>query len=202
MNYPLFEKMISLEYLFESWYAFRRGKRKKLDVQIFERHLEDNIFSLRDELASCEYKHGPYFQFDVFDPKRRFISAASVRDRLVHQMVFSLLSDVFEKRFIFHSFSSRLGKGTHLGCDFLKRMLLKASQNGSQDCYALKMDVRRFFANVDQALLKQLLQKAIGDEKMLEITDIIIDSFQTEGAEKIGLPLGNVTTPTTMLQTI
>lgn len=193
MGFSFFERLTSLDYLFESWEMFRRGKRHTLDVQIFERYLEDNIFSLRDELLSCNYKHGPYFQFDVFEPKRRHISAASVKDRLVHQVVFSLLSEVFEKKFIFHSFSSRIGKGTHLACDHLRKMVYKVSLNGYQHCYALKMDIRQFFAQVDQRILKKLLQQAIKEEKMLWLINLIIDSFQTKGLEKTGLPLGNVT---------
>ena len=184
--------MVSLENLFECWDLFRRGKRQKYDVQVFERHREDNIFSLRDDLISLKYKHGAYFQFDVFDPKKRNINAASVRDRLVHQVVFSTLSSIFDKRFIFHSFSSRSGKGTHLGSSFLMKMLHESSLNGSLNCYALKMDIKKFFDNIDHAILKKLIRKVVNDEKLLKIVDIIIDSFQMDG-KRVGVPLGNVT---------
>lgn len=192
MEFNLFENMVSLEHLFECWDLFRRGKRENFDVQVFERHREDNIFSLRDDLMSLEYKHGAYFQFDVFEPKKRNINAASVKDRLVHQIVFSVLSKVFDKRFIFHSFSNRANKGTHLGSSFLTKMLCKSSLNGTRSCYALKMDVRKFFDHVDHSILKMLIRRVIGDEKMLKIVDIIIDSFQMDG-KRIGLPLGNLT---------
>jgi len=162
-------------------------------VQTFERHREDHIFALQDELASFTYTHGPYIEFDVFDPKRRHISAASVKDRLVHQLVYSLLSPVFDKKFIFHSFSSRLEKGTHLACKCLRDMIRKVGRNGSCHCFSLKFDVRKFFDTTDHGILKHLLRRVVKDEKLLAITDIIIDSFQTGGIKKTGLPLGNLT---------
>ena len=46
----LFEKMTSLEHIFLCWDQFKRGKRKRKDIQFFERHLEDNIFQLQQDL--------------------------------------------------------------------------------------------------------------------------------------------------------
>ncbi len=187
--------MISLEHIFLCWDQFKRGKRKRKDVQIFERYLEDNIFELHQDLKSFQYSHSPYDQFYVTDPKQRHISKATVRDRLVHQVVYNTLVEVLDKKFIFHSLSSRLGKGTHMGVVHLRRMIRKVSANGSRPCYALKMDIRRFFDSVDHSILRQLLQNNIRDENVLQITDRIIDSFgvDTGPMGTIGIPLGNVT---------
>ncbi len=154
---------------------------------------------LQEELASMHYRHAAYHYFYVFDPKERHISKASVRDRFVHQMVYSALTEVFDKRFIFHLLSSRLGKGTHVGVTHLDRMIRKVSANGKKPCFALKMDIKRFFDSVDHQILKTLIRKTIQDKKMLQLIDGIIDSFQTKKASSrvvsgaVGIPLGNVT---------
>src|SRR5579872_3686644 len=157
----LFEKMVSLPHLFECWIQFRWGKRKRKDIQCFERYLEDEIFQLHDDLVNLQYYHGTYRYFYIFDPKERHISKASIRDRLVHQMVFSTLTDVCDKTFIFHSLSSRLGKGIHVGIEHLDRMIRKVSTNGKKPCFALKMDIRRFFDTIDHDILKRLIRKTI-----------------------------------------
>ncbi len=187
--------MISVDHIFQCWDYFKRGKRKRKDVQLFERHLEDQIFALHEDLRELRYEHGSYHSFHVFDPKERHISGACVRDRLVHQMVYSVLTEVFDKRFIFHSLSSRLGKGTHLGIFHLDRMIGKVSRNGKHPCFAMKMDIRRFFDNIDHAILKNLLRKVVHDEKVLTIIDVIIDSFAVRktSSGSLGVPLGNVT---------
>ena len=188
----LFDEMVSIEHLFHCWLEFKRGKKKRKDLQSFEGRIEDRLFHLKDELSTLSYRHGPYDHFYVTDPKQRRISKASVKDRLVHQIVYATLSPVFDKTFIFDSFSSRLGKGTHAGIARLRNLLQKASRNGKKPCYALKMDIKRFFDTVDHALLKTLLCRTICDTRMIHLVDTIIDSFHTD-APHIGLPLGNVT---------
>lgn len=187
--------MISLEHLFLCWEQFRRGKRKRKDVQDFERHLEDEIFQLHEKLKTETYCHRPYRKFYVFDPKERHISKASIRDRLVHHMVYNTLNAIYEPRFIFHSFSCRLGKGTHVGIKHLNQMLKKSSRNNTRSVYGLKMDVRRFFDTLNHSILKSLLEKQIKDQKVLNLIGLIIDSFKVSSSKQgnRGIPLGNVT---------
>ncbi len=187
--------MTSLIYIFVCWDHFRKGKNKRKDIQEFERYLEDHIFQLQHDLVSLNYQHGTYNQFYVSDPKQRRISKASVRDRLVHQIVYGTLTTVFDKIFIYHSLSSRLEKGTHVGVNLLRRMIRKVSANGKQPCYALKMDIKRFFDTINHGILKTLLRKKIKDEKALKIIDTIIDSFRVSSGPMgdVGIPLGNAT---------
>lgn len=187
--------MTSLEHLFRSWDQFRRGKRKRKDIQIFERHLEDNIFQLQHQLTTLQYRPDHYHHFYVSDPKQRHISKASVKDRLVHQAVYDVLVSIFDHKFIFHSLSSRIGKGTHIGVLKLRQMIRKVSSNGKKSCYALKMDVKRFFDSISHEILRTLIQKHIQDENAMTIINLIIDSFKIreEKYGNIGIPLGNVT---------
>jgi RNA-directed DNA polymerase len=190
----LFDQMVSIETLMLAWNHFKRGKKHREDIQYFERYVEDFIFELHDDLATLCYQHGPYQHFYVFDPQKRYISKACVRDRLVHQLLYTTLSEVFDKTFFFHSFSCRVGKGTHAGVDQLHKILRKVSNNGKQACFTLKMDVKRFFHSVDHCLLKDLLRQRIQDQRVLHIADCIIDSFSSQtDRHAVGLPLGNVT---------
>jgi hypothetical protein len=53
--------------------------------------------------------------------------------------------------------------------------------------------IRKFFANINHRILKNILKKHIRDEDALWLFSQIIDSFQTEGRIGTGLPLGNLT---------
>ncbi|MGA8165344.1 MAG: reverse transcriptase/maturase family protein [Waddliaceae bacterium] len=109
-------------------------------------------------------------------------------------MIYSALTKIFDPTFIFHSFSCRLKKGTHVAVEHLHKAIRKVSLNGKRPCFALKMDIRRFFDSVDHKTLKQLIRKRVKDDKVLKLVDMIIDSFMVEKAKRrnIGLPLGNV----------
>jgi RNA-directed DNA polymerase len=74
----------------------------------FDRHREKNLFALIRDLADKKYVHGLYEEFIVHDSKKRTIHKASVRDRIVHQILYDILAPYFDLRFITHSYSSRI----------------------------------------------------------------------------------------------
>ncbi len=174
-----------------AWREFKRGKRRKLDVQQFERNLEDNLFQLRHELVQQRYINSSYVSFYVNDPKLRHIHKACVRDRVVHQALYRVLSPVFDQGFIYDSYSCRLGKGNHTAVERLELFLRRFNYNLGPPVYALKCDVRKFFDSIDQKILFNLLQKRMADEKTIWLVKGIIESFSSRPDK--GLPLGNVT---------
>lgn len=113
-------------------------------MQYFEHYVEDLIFELHEDLATLCYQHGPYQHFHVFDPPKRYIGRACVRNWLVHQMLYATLTEVLDTTFIFYSFSCRVDKGTHAVAHQLQKILSKVSHNGKQACFALKIDVQCF----------------------------------------------------------
>jgi retron-type reverse transcriptase len=175
-----------------AWSEFKKdGKLKKSDVGIFAAELEENIFALNEELALEKYRHGGYKKFAIYDPKRRIIHKASVRNRLLHRAIFRILYPLFDKIFIFDSYSSRVGKGIHKAKKRFEQFALKISKNNSRTIYILKCDVRKFFDNIGHKILFKFLSDKIKDKKVLRLLLNIISSFETE-SEK-GIPLGNLT---------
>jgi len=154
-----YQNLISLSNLFQAWSEFRKGKTKRIDVQTFERNLEDNLFELHQRLKDKTYRHGSYRSFYVNDPKQRHIHKASVADRVVHHLLYSFLYKLFDSSFIYDSYSCRLEKGTHQGVRRLEQFAGQVSKNYTQPCWALKCDIRKFFASVDHEILLTLLKK-------------------------------------------
>lgn len=177
--------------MFASWTGFSNGKHSKPDVIAFEYRLEDNLFALRDSLLFGEYRHDPYKPFTIYDPKRRRIHKATVKDRVVHQAIVNVIEPLFENRFIHDSYSCRIGKGTHAAVDRLQTFLRQASRNNTRTVYALKCDVKKFFASVSHDVLLVLLARQINDPKTMELLESIIGSFSV--GDRRGIPLGNLT---------
>lgn len=183
--------VISIDNLLSAWQEFRRGKRAKLDVAKYELNLERNIFDLCRTLLSEAWKPDPYQVFFVRDPKLREIHKASVRDRILYQAVYRKLYKVFDRHFIFDSYSSRKKKGTHNGVKRLTRFSDKISSNNTNTGYILKCDIRKFFDSIDQKILLDLVVRKIDDKKLFSLVRQIIISFKKTPGK--GLPLGNVT---------
>ena len=173
----IYNNLINLENIFNAWAEFKQGKMNKPDVLSFERNLEDNLFSLHPELLNRTYIHGPYSTFHIHDPKSRLISKATVKDRLVHHLVFRELYRIFNPSFIYHSYSSREGKGTHLAVKDLTSCLRKVSRNYAHPCFALKCDIKKFFQSVPHQKLLEIIKRKVKDEKFLWLVREIIGSF-------------------------
>ncbi len=188
-----YEDIISVENLLAAWEEFARGKRKKADVQEFERRLMKNVLALHQELAEGTYCHGGYRHFKISDPKPRDIHKAAVRDRLLHHALYRVLYPFFDRTFIADSFSCREGKGTHKAMDRFRAFALKVSKNDTRTCWVLKCDIRKFFASIHHAVLIKILRERIPDERVRALVGNIVDSFHTPDVHGKGLPLGNLT---------
>ncbi len=199
-----YNDIISVENLLLAWQEFLKGKKKKEDVILFQSKLMDNIFCLHDDLKNKTYRHGEYKAFKINDPKPRDIHKASVRDRLLHHAIYRILYPYFDKKFIYDSYSCRNGKGTHKVINRFRDFSRIVSKNNTKICFVLKCDIKKFFANIDHQILKEILNEYIEDKDILWLLDQIIDSFNTADAtnsamtefvasKERGLPLGNLT---------
>jgi RNA-directed DNA polymerase len=187
-----YDYIISFENLLEAWKEFVRGKRSRKDVQEFERNLMVNIIALHNELAMKTYSHSAYQAFRISDPKPRDIHKASVCDRLLHHALHRVLSPFFIKTFISDSNSCQIGKGTHRALKRFEQFTRAVSQNNTRTTWVLKCDIRKFFANIDQTILLNIISKYIPDQDITWLLSVIVGSFDS-GTKGVGLPLGNLT---------
>ena len=181
----------------------RLGKRSRPPAAAFEYALESNLVELRRELLDKTYRPGRYHSFYIHEPKRRLISAAPFRDRVVHHALCKVIEPIFERGFIFDSYANRIGKGTH-------RALDRAQQYARRYPYVLQCDVRQFFPSIDHALLRNSLARKIDDPDVMWLVDLILDSGRGVLSEEYemqwfpgddllaalrprGLPIGNLT---------
>ncbi len=212
-----FEDIVSVENLLAAWKEFVRGKRKKRDVQEFALNLMDNLFDLHYDLVNHTYKHGDYQAFNITDPKPRNIHKASVRDRVLHHAIYRQLYPFFDRTFIADSFSCRINKGTHKALNRFREFGRKASSNHSKTVWVLKMDIKKFFASIDQKTLLEILRSYISTpsssppyqggerEGVMWLLEKVIESLAVQAIGQLshdrgivvksakGLPLGNLT---------
>lgn len=189
----MFNELITLENLFRAWDGFKKSKQNKPDVLIFERNLEDNLFKLYDELNTKIYKHQGYETFHVHDPKFRIINKASVRDRVVHHLIFKYLEPIFQPTFIDNSYACQVGKGIHKSAQDVGTVLRFLSKNYFFSVWSLKMDIKKFFASVDHDILLGLIRKKVFDKEILWLLEEITNSFYSIGQNGRGMPIGNLT---------
>ena len=189
----LYKDIRKLDHLLDAWEQFLSGKKNRADVIGFQNHLMDNVCDLNRLLEQKTYVHGAYHAFNISDPKPRNIHKATVCDRLLHHLIHFELYPYFDQKFIFDSYSCRVDKGTHKAMNRFTEFSRIVSKNHSRTCWVLECDIRKFFANIDHKILKDILARHIEDDDLQKLLEHIIDSFSTVGRMDVGLPLGNLT---------
>lgn len=189
----IFEQIITFDALYQAYLSARKGKRKSWTCRHYEKDLESNLIQLQNELIWGQYRTGGYRYFMVHEPKTRQVAALkNFSDRIVQHAIMAAIEPIWEARFITHSYACRSGKGTHAGADKVQEMMREClHQHGK--LYALKADIRKYFASINHATLKHLVRKRISDSKLLTVLDDIVDSYNEHERPGQGLPIGNLT---------
>jgi RNA-directed DNA polymerase len=199
----LYPQICKFENLYQAYRLARRGKRDRAAVADFEFNLEANLLRLQDELQAQIYAPGAYHNFYIYEPKRRLVSAAPFRDRVVHHALCQVIEPVWENRFIQHSYACRMGKGAHAA-------LNQAQAWVRQYRYAFHGDIVKYFPSIDHQILRNLMAKKISDKQTMGLIDRILDSgacIQSNERPQLyfpgddlfavlrptGLPIGNLT---------
>lgn len=178
----------SMQAVWRAWQAFRQGKRPSEELMRFQFQLEPHLFSLHHDLQQGTYYHGNYNYFVVHDPKRREIAVASIRDRVMHRLLYDYLLGVWDKSFIYDAWNCRPGKGL-LGAVERASFFSKRYRHG----WIWRSDIRKFFDSVDHETLKFLLgTKLCRTPRVTTLLDTVIDSYDA-GSTGRGLPIGNLT---------
>ncbi|WP_428265790.1 hypothetical protein [Haliangium sp.] len=109
----LFDEIVSPRNLWRAWGDFRRGKRGRPSVLRFERHADRHIMQLHRALVAGSYRPSGYRTHLIRQPKVRLISAAPVRDRVVHHAVHRVLAPLLDRGLVEHTYACLPGRGAH-----------------------------------------------------------------------------------------
>jgi len=146
--------------LHKAYLDARRHKRNTPNQLKFERCLEAELLSLERELLNFEYELAPSVCFINELPVKREIIAAHFRDRVVHHFLYNRIYPMFDRKFIYDSYSCRVGKGTLFGINRARRFL--RSCGAEAVVWVLRLDIQGFFMAIDRKILYDLLMDGIG----------------------------------------
>lgn len=182
-----FDKYLTYEKLFEAHRLSKYGKAGRENIVRFELKKEEYLVWLYKALANKTYKHGAYKTFYVKEPKLRKIEASKYIDRIVHRWyVDNFIIPAFVPQFISNSYACIREKGMHNSAIDLQKAMRKAKKEWGH-YYILKMDVKKYFQNIDRDILLGILKRKIKDKKIMWLTKEIVNSSPGEK----GIPIGN-----------
>lgn len=187
-----YERLYSTEMIDRAYKKEMAGKKKyRKEAVIFNMMAEINLYNLRKELKYKTYEPGEFKQMIVREPKERIINYPVLRDKIVQYACHELLMELYSPVYIRDSYANQTGKGTHDAVYRIQHNMRYVKWKYG-DAWIMKLDIRKFYYNIDREVTKELLRKKITpDEKdFLDLLCKIIDHSPEKDGK--GLPLGNV----------
>lgn len=185
----LFEKVCSIENLYEAYNEARRNKRFKPEILDASFDIEYEIHQLREKLINETWQPGRYREFLCrTEVKQRVIHAPIFIDRVVHHAIVRNIHKDFEKKFIYDSYAVTVGKGQLKAVQRVQKFLQQAKQFG--DMYILQCDIKKYYQSMNHEVLINQISRTIRDKKLVNLWARLIRGFNDTG---IGLPIGAYT---------
>ena len=186
-----YDKKLTYENLMKAHLNSRKGKGLRKEIILFNLKQEEYIMWLYEKLKTGTYKHSGYSEFFVTEPKLRRIEKSKYIDRIVHRWyVDNFMKEYFVKSFISTSYACIENKGMHKACLDVQNTM-KHCKRVWGNYYIIKMDVAKYFQNIDKQILYSILQRKIKDKKLLWLTKEILYS---NGIDK-GFPIRKLHKP-------
>lgn len=185
----VWDKELTFDKLMKAHIDSKKGKGSRKEIILFNLKQEEYIYWLYEELKNDTYQHGKYTTFYVYEPKVRKIEKARYIDRIVHRwLVDNILKPYYLPRFITNSYACINNRGMHKACLDMQKMM-KHCKRIWDNYYIIKMDVSKYFQNIDKEILLNILKRSIKDKKVMNLINKIIYS----NSKAKSIPIGNYT---------
>ncbi len=180
----LYEKIVTMENLELAHKNARRGKSKFSEVQYVDNNKEECLLQIQKMLIDGTYVVSNY---DIFyknegGKERKLQKLPYYPDRIIQWQIIQVIGEIFTKSFIYDTYSSIKGRGIHLAARRVQKFL---KLNKKDKLYCLKLDIKKYYFSIDKDILKGMLYKKFKDKKLLNLLELIIDSYDE------GIPIGN-----------
>ena len=181
----LYEKICDIDNLRLAHKNARKDKSHYKAVQKVDSNPDYYLSQIRDMLVNKTYEVSPYKLRKIMDKgkERELSKLPYFPDRIIQWAILLQIEPIFKKVFTNFTCASLKNRGIHKA----SQLTDKAMKDRRETMYCLKIDVNKFYPNIDHEILKSMLRKKFKDKDLLELLDKIIDSMPGEK----GLPIGS-----------
>ncbi|QJI52472.1 reverse transcriptase [Psychrobacillus phage Perkons] len=180
----IFSKIITIDNLRLAHINARKGKTHYSEVQRVDKNPDYFLYKIQEMLLNKTYTTSEYNVFTIIDKgkEREIYKLPFYPDRIIHWAIMQQIECIFLNTFIDQTYAALPNKGTHRAL-YQMDEYMKKDKNGTQ--YCLKIDIKKFFPNIDQETLKKMVRMKFKDKDLLWLLNDIISSSDS------GIPIGN-----------
>lgn len=181
----IFDKICSMDNLRLAHQNARKDKLYYREVKMVDADPDQYLKQIQEMLINHTYKVSDYSVSIINDKgkERELMKLPYFPDRIIQWAIMLQIEPIFMKVFCQHTCASIKDRGIKRA-NALVDEYMKDKENTK---YCLKIDVSKFYPNINHTILKGLLRKKFKDAELLELLDLIIDSYPGNK----GVPIGS-----------
>ena len=163
----------------------RKDKSFYKDVKMVDANPDKYLEEIQDILINKTYVVSAYGISTINDngKERELMKLPYFPDRIIQWAIMLQIEKVFMQVFCEHTCASIKNRGIKKASELTENYM--KDKNGTK--YCLKIDISKFYPNINHKILKGMLRKKFKDKDLLELLDLIIDSYN--GVK--GIPIGS-----------
>lgn len=178
----VFSKIINLGNLRTAHVKASRGKSHYTAVKEVNQDLENKLTNLQRALKTkAYYLTKEDYKLEIINDKgkeRELYKLPYFPHRVVQWAIMNVAMPIFTKNFTADTYASIKGKGIHALVTKVKKHL---AYNKEDTKYCLKIDIKKFYPNIDNHILYGKLERKFKDRDFLDLMKIIIFSMGDKG---------------------
>lgn len=183
-----FDMVFSYGHLYQAYKVCRRGVAWKASVQKYITQAPLYVHQTYKRLHNGTFHNSGFYEFDLMERgKKRHIRSVKIGERVVQRCLCdNALVPILSRTFIHDNGACMKDKGYTFTVNRLCKHLRDHYKKYGTEGYILLFDFQKFYDNVSHAVLQKTLNHGFTDERILQLTQHLIDAFGN-----IGLGLGS-----------
>ena len=152
--------------------AYKRVKQNEgsggidgMNTKELRTYLQSHLEELVDTVQKGKYKPEPVRRVEISkeNGKKRQLGIPTVVDRVIQQAITQQLSPIYERQFSANSYGFRPKRNAH-------QAVMQCQKNANEGyCYVVDMDLEKFFDQVNQSKLIEVLSRTIKDGRVVSL---------------------------------
>lgn len=162
--------IFSYEQLYNGWKdTVPQNSDRESHVRL-KYELEHRLTALLIQLEAGTFQPSPLTLKEIYIPKKRTAQVPSVTDKIVqHTICDNYLYDALTKPLIKETSACLKKRGTHYAVNLIKEQLRRYNRLYGKDFFALKCDIKSYFASIPHDKLLLMINRYVEDEDVKAI---------------------------------
>lgn len=187
----LYENMISYNNILSVYKKIKNSTKNKKEVYNYELNLNQNLLDTLFSLSKSTYVFSKYNIFLIREPKYRLIMSESFPDKVVNHLFSKyVLSYALQSTLINSNVATRTDKGSKEAYNLFIKYTNKLIYE-KKKIYVLKLDISKYFYNINHNILMNMVSEKIKDERVLDMLKVILDTTDNDYINKTILSVVN-----------